>query len=246
MASKKTLQDQLESVYKGLTEAYLANLDASKFETSTPEPEDAAKALNNWRLGVMGVSVANFVVHALAEAGSLGQFEAFEDFDSIVTQKLGIQALAERATMLPFEKGILKRALGGTTSQSRSGMAGVANSRACSWNRPPIDRMANLNLEVGTSTTDEMIGSIGRGVLMTSNCSWSIDDSRNKFQFGCEFARLIEDGALTTVVKNPNYRGISAVFWRNLRMVPTKRALASMPTPATIRSPANTGAYPDL
>ena len=36
-----------------------------------------------------------------------------------------------------IEKGILKRALGGTTSQARSGLEGVANCRACNWNRPP-------------------------------------------------------------------------------------------------------------
>jgi predicted Zn-dependent protease len=51
---------------------------------------------------------------------------------------------------------------------------------------------------------------------METNCSWSIDDSRNKFQFGCEWAQLITNGELTTVVKNPNYRGVSSQFWRNL------------------------------
>ena len=52
-----------------------------------------------------------------------------------------------------------------------------------------------------------------------TNCSWSIDDSRNKFQFGCEWGQFIEDGKLTTVVKKPNYRGVSATFWRNLARV---------------------------
>ena len=46
-----------------------------------------------------------------------------------------------------IRQGILQRALGGLTSQMRADLPGVANSRACSWNRPPIDRMANLNLE---------------------------------------------------------------------------------------------------
>jgi len=118
-----------------------------------------------------------------------------------------------------IRNGILERPLGGHLSQLRAGMAGTANSRACSWNRPPIDRMANLNVEPGTSTLEEMIASIERGVLMRTNVSWSIDDSRNKFQFGCEWGELIEDGRIRGVVKNPNYRGISATFWRNLRMV---------------------------
>ncbi len=118
-----------------------------------------------------------------------------------------------------IENGILKRPLGGATSQARAGMDGVANARACSWNRPPIDRMANINLEPGSSTFDEMVAAVENGVFMETNCSWSIDDSRNKFQFGCEYARVIEDGKLGGVVKKPNYRGISATFWRNLEMV---------------------------
>ena len=59
-----------------------------------------------------------------------------------------------------------------------------------------------------------MIAGIERGVLMQTNCSWSIDDSRNKFQFGCEYGAHDRDGRLAEVVKNPNYRGISATFWR--------------------------------
>ncbi len=112
--------------------------------------------------------------------------------------------------------GILERPLGGACSQARTGLPGVANARACDWNRPPIDRMANLNLEPGTTPMAELIAGIGRGVLMDSNRSWSIDDSRNKFQFGCELGRVIRDGELAELVRNPNYRGISASFWRNL------------------------------
>jgi predicted Zn-dependent protease len=115
--------------------------------------------------------------------------------------------------------GILVAPLGGRLSQERAHMAGTANSRASGWNRPPIDRMANLNVEPGASRLEEMLGSIQRGVLMRTNKSWSIDDSRNKFQFGCEWGELIEGGRRKGVVRNPNYRGISATFWRSLRMV---------------------------
>jgi len=112
--------------------------------------------------------------------------------------------------------GILVRGLGGASSQVRSGLPGVANARAETWNRPPIDRMANLNLEPGDASFDELVGRVERGVYMQTNRSWSIDDSRNKFQFGCERARRIENGELGAVVKNPSYRGISATFWRSL------------------------------
>ena len=112
--------------------------------------------------------------------------------------------------------GVLERGLGGALSQLRSGLPGVAASRACAWNRPAIDRMANLNVEPGTSSFAELIGAVEHGVYLETNNSWSIDDSRNKFQFGCEYGRLIRDGELTTVVRNPGYRGVSATFWRSL------------------------------
>lgn len=138
-------------------------------------------------------------------------------------------APAKRAYLI--ENGILKRGLGGTISQARTGLPGVANSRATSWNRAPIDRMANLNLEPGTSSFGDMLAAIEHGVYMQTNTSWSIDDSRNKFQFGCEWGQLIENGKLTTIVKNPNYRGVSATFWRNLKMVGNPDTFQVLGTP---------------
>jgi predicted Zn-dependent protease len=121
---------------------------------------------------------------------------------------------AERVFLI--RNGILERPLGGFRSQVRAGLPGTANARACDWNRPPIDRMANLNLEPGKSRFAELVAQVARGVLMDTNRSWSIDDSRNKFQFGCELGRLIVDGELRGLVRNPNYRGVSAAFWRSL------------------------------
>ena len=118
-----------------------------------------------------------------------------------------------------IKDGILKRGLGGLESQERSKIKGVANVRACSWNRAPIDRMANLNLEPGDSTFDEMIASVEKGIFMQTNRSWSIDDFRNKFQFGCEYGQLIENGKITKTVKNPNYRAVSTPFWNSLKKV---------------------------
>jgi predicted Zn-dependent protease len=130
-----------------------------------------------------------------------------------------------------IRNGILQRPLGGAISQARAGLPGVANSRADNWNRPPIDRMANLNLEPGDASFDDLVAGIDNGVLMETNCSWSIDDSRNKFQFGCERARVIENGQVKHVVKNPNYRGISANFWRSLARVGNADTVQVLGTP---------------
>lgn len=118
-----------------------------------------------------------------------------------------------------IEKGILKRGIGGIESQKRSGLQGVSCARATSWNRPAIDRMGNINIEPGTSSFDDMVKSTERGVFMETNRSWSIDDYRNKFQFGCEYGRLIIDGEIKGVVKNPNYRSSTVPFWNSLSHV---------------------------
>ncbi len=134
------------------------------------------------------------------------------EFASYAVDDTGVTAQREYL----IRDGMLVRGLGSEESQRRAGVAGVACGRACSWNRPPIDRMANLNLEPGSGSLADIIRDIELGVYMEANRSWSIDDYRRKFQFGCEYARLIENGQLTQTLKNPNYRGVSADFWRNL------------------------------
>ena len=140
-----------------------------------------------------------------------------------------------------IKEGKLLRGLGGLESQERSSIDGVANVRACSWNRAPIDRMANLNLEPGSSTVDEMISSVKRGIFMRTNRSWSIDDFRNKFQFGCEYAQLIENGKITKTVRNPNYRAVSTPFWNSLKMVGSEDTFDVYGTPYCGKGEPNQG-----
>ena len=91
--------------------------------------------------------------------------------------------------------------------------------------------MSNLNVEPGDATLDALVAGIDHGVVMHTNCSWSIDDSRNKFQFGCEYGRVIRHGRLAEVVRNPNYRGVSATFWRALARVGDGSTFEVMGTP---------------
>ncbi|PCJ56207.1 MAG: hypothetical protein COA79_19325 [Planctomycetota bacterium] len=123
-------------------------------------------------------------------------------------------AVAQKTYLI--KEGKLINGLGGFDSASRSQLKGVATSRSCSWNRQPIDRMSNLNLDIGDQSLDEIISGIENGILMKTNRSWSIDDRRNSFQFVCEYGQLIENGKLTKVVKNPGYRGVTNKFWNNL------------------------------
>ncbi|MBC3422439.1 TldD/PmbA family protein [Pseudomonas sp. L7] len=156
-------------------------------------------------------------------------------FDPTIDEELASYSFDDDGTAASkqflIREGKLLRPLGGALSQFRSGLDGVANSRACGWNRAPIDRMANLNIEPGDQSLDQLIKGIEHGILMRTNRSWSIDDARNKFQFGCEWGQLIEHGELKGVVKNPNYRGISAQFWRNLSAVGDSSTFQVLGTP---------------
>lgn len=126
-------------------------------------------------------------------------------------------AVAERQYLI--RDGVLQRGLGSHESQARLGVPGVACARATNWDRPPIDRMANINVEPGDRSFGQIIGSIEDGIYMEANRSWSIDDQRFKFQFGCEYARRIRDGELAETVRNPNYRATTPQFWGSLAQV---------------------------
>jgi TldD protein len=93
------------------------------------------------------------------------------------------------------------------------GNASTGSMRADGWQNLPLIRMTNINLLPGEGSLAEIIGDTKEGVFMTTNQSWSIDDKRVNFQFGCEIAWRIRDGRLTELYKNPNYTGITTEFW---------------------------------
>ncbi len=102
------------------------------------------------------------------------------------------------------------------------GAKSSGNMRADGWNRIPLVRMTNINLEPGEWKLEDMIADTEDGIFMTTNKSWSIDDKRLNFQFGCEFARRIEKGRLTEVYKNPTYADITPNFWNRCDAIASK------------------------
>jgi len=85
--------------------------------------------------------------------------------------------------------------------------------RADGWNRIPIIRMTNINLEPGEWEFDDLIADTDEGIYMETNKSWSIDDKRLNFQFGTEIAYEIKKGELGQMLKNATYTGITPQFW---------------------------------
>lgn len=85
--------------------------------------------------------------------------------------------------------------------------------RADGWQRQPLIRMTTVSLEPGDWTFDDLVADTEDGIYVETNNSWSIDDKRLNFQFGCEIGWEIKNGTLGRMIKSPNYTGVTPRFW---------------------------------
>ena len=109
--------------------------------------------------------------------------------------------------------GVFEDFISSRETASVLGLPSSGAMRADGWQHLPLVRMTNINLEPREGTLAEIIADTADGIFMSTNTSWSIDDKRVNFQFGCEIAWRIEDGRLTQMYRNPNYTGITPRFW---------------------------------
>ena len=112
------------------------------------------------------------------------------------------------------------RWVGVLSGRDSAAFAGMSESggmvRGDGFNRLPMVRMTNIGLLPGDSSLEEMIAETDDGIYMETNRSWSIDDKRLNFQFGCELGWEIKNGERHRMVRNPTYTGISPVFWGSM------------------------------
>jgi TldD protein len=134
--------------------------------------------------------------------GSIGSF-GFDD-DGVPAQRFH---LVRNGTFVDY--------LSGRDTAPMIGRASNGTVRAETAARIPLIRMTNINLEPGTVPLDELIADTRRGILIDTNKSWSIDDLRLNFQFGCEVAWEIENGRIGRLLRNPLYTGTTPEFWRS-------------------------------
>jgi TldD protein len=147
-----------------------------------------------------GSPIVNVVCDARLEHGpGLGTF-AFDD-----------EGVPAQATDI-IREGLFT---GYMTSRETAAAVGEKRSngtmRADGWARIPLIRMTNVSLLPGAQSIEEVFD--GHAIYMETNRSWSIDDRRYNFQFGCEIAWEIRDGKRVRMLKNPSYSGISTEFW---------------------------------
>jgi len=121
-----------------------------------------------------------------------------------------------RARRVPIiSQGILVNLLTSRETAHVLGNESNGTMRADGWNRIPLIRMTNINLEPGEWTLENMISDTEEGVFLSTNRSWSIDDKRINFQFGTEIGWEIKNGNIGEMIKNPTYTGITPQFWNS-------------------------------
>jgi TldD protein len=148
-----------------------------------------------------GSELVNIVGDATVP-GSIGSF-AFDD-DGVPAQRFHL-----------IENGMFVGYLTGRDTAPAIGRASNGTVRAETAARIPIIRMTNINLEPGATPLADIIADTKRGIFVDTNKSWSIDDLRLNFQFGCEVAYEIENGRLGRLLRNPVYGGTTPEFWRS-------------------------------
>ena len=150
-----------------------------------------------------GSAHVNLSADALEPASGLGTF-GWDD-EGVPARKTPLVARGQHVGYL--------------TSRESAARLGLPRSGGCvraeQWNRFPIIRMVNVSLEPAAKgpSLDELIADTDDGILMGCNRSWSIDDLRLNFQFGCEIAWEIKKGKRTRVLRNPMYTGSTPRFW---------------------------------
>lgn len=169
-------------------------MEASYAGTSFLTPEK----LNNFQYGskIVDITADATIPHAL------GGFKYDDE---------GVKA--QRAYLV--KDGIFVGYLTSRETAHKQGLKPMGAMRADGWNRIPLIRMTSINLEPKDETFEQLIAGVKDGIYVETNKSWSIDDKRLNFQFGCEIGWEIKDGKLGDMIKNPTYTGITYEFWRS-------------------------------
>jgi TldD protein len=89
------------------------------------------------------------------------------------------------------------------------------SNRADGWGSIPIVRIANIGLEPGEGTRDQLMADVKRGIYIEGHGSYSIDQRRYNFQFGGDAFWLIENGRRTHMLRDVIYHGITPEFWNS-------------------------------
>ena len=112
-----------------------------------------------------------------------------------------------------YKNGIINEFLHNRETAAKLGTRSNASSRAVSYDREAIVRMANTFVIPGNMSEEELIEDVRNGVYMVSFMEWNIDDKRFNQRYVGREAYLIENGELKHPVARPVIETTTLKFW---------------------------------
>jgi len=93
-----------------------------------------------------------------------------------------------------------------------------ASSFAESWRDVAFQRMPNVSLQPGKGslTPAQMVAGVERGILISGDGSYSIDQQRYNFQFGGQVFHEIRNGKVVGMLKDVAYQANTQAFWNKV------------------------------
>ncbi|MEE8410121.1 MAG: metallopeptidase TldD-related protein [Myxococcota bacterium] len=107
-----------------------------------------------------------------------------------------------------IEKGILKGYMVDRLSSQIMGIPSTGSGRRESYQHAPMPRMTNTYMAPGKHSHDEIIASVDKGLYCASFGGGQVDIANGNFVFEVREGYLIENGKLTTPVKNATLIGV--------------------------------------
>jgi TldD protein len=198
--------------------------------------EAAYAGTSHLRSNLLGANYmyGNSLITLIADATiSKGLGTYYYDHEGVKAQKV---PLVEKGELVGF---MSSRETAKEINQERSSGA----ARAMGYNFIPLVRMTNVNLLPGDWSLDELIEDTKDGYFFDTNKSWSIDDLRLNFQFGCEIGWRIKNGEITHVIKNPTYTDVTPRFWRSCSGIANEKHWKLFGTPNCGKGEPGQAAY---
>ncbi len=113
-----------------------------------------------------------------------------------------------------IKEGVINEFLHNRETAAEFGVTSNGSSRSVAYDREPIVRMANTFVEPGDHSLEEILEGVSSGVYLKNFMEWNIDDRRyNQKYVGLE-AYLIENGELTSLVRNPVLEITTPGLWQ--------------------------------
>ncbi|MBW9223097.1 TldD/PmbA family protein [Methanothermococcus sp. SCGC AD-155-E23] len=119
--------------------------------------------------------------------------------------KYDSEGVKGRETVI-IEEGILKSYLHSRETAGRLNMEVTGNGRAEGLNRPLV-RMSNTYIKPGDWGFEELIEDTGNGIFLRGSRGGQVDTGKGLFQFNAVEAFLIENGELTTPLRDAGLSG---------------------------------------